>query len=68
MMAPVDLQAATRDIKARIHRAIAELEEIELQTKTEPIFATPRDVWLGITLVVHQLDAALSRMHRAWWP
>ena len=39
---PVDLQAVTRDTKARVRRIIGELEAIEQQT--DPIFAQPRDV------------------------
>jgi hypothetical protein len=45
---PVDLQAATRD-----ETAIGELEAIERQQ--DPIFASPRDVFLNLVLSVHQL-------------
>jgi hypothetical protein len=63
---PVDLQAVTRDTKARIRRIIGELEAIEQQT--DPIFARPRDVFLDMVLAQHELEAAVSKLRKAWWP
>jgi hypothetical protein len=63
---PVDLQAVTRDTKARIRRIIGELEAIEQQT--DPIFSQPRDVFLDMVLAQHELDAAMSKLRKAWWP
>jgi hypothetical protein len=63
---PVDLQAVTRDTKARIRRIIGELEAIEQQMA--PIFAQPRDVFLDIVLAQHELEAVISKLRKAWWP
>jgi hypothetical protein len=63
---PVDLQAVTRDTKDRIRRIIGELEAIEQQR--DPIFASPRDVFLELTLANHELEAAISKLRKAWWP
>jgi hypothetical protein len=63
---PVDLQAVTRDTKARIRRIIGELEAIEQQR--DPIFHSPRDVFLELTLANHELEAAISKLRKAWWP
>jgi hypothetical protein len=63
---PVDLQAVTRDTKARIRRIIGELEAIEQQR--DPIFVSPRDVFLELTLANHELEAAISKLRKAWWP
>ena len=63
---PVDLQAATRDVKDRVQRVIGELEAIE-QHK-DPIFTCPRDVFLELTLANHELEAAISKLRKAWWP
>jgi hypothetical protein len=63
---PVDLQAVTRDVKARVRRVIGELEAIEQQT--DPIFAAPRDVYVDLDMAIHQLESAMSRMRAAWWP
>ena len=62
----VDLQAVTRDVKARVRRVIGELEAIEQQT--DPIFAAPRDVYVDLGMAIHQLEGAMSRMRAAWWP
>jgi hypothetical protein len=64
--APVDLHAATTDVKARIRRVIGELEAIEQQQ--DPVFVSPRDVFLDLYLSIHQLEAAVHRMRTAWWP
>jgi hypothetical protein len=61
---PVDLQAVTRDV--RVRRVIGELEAIEQQK--DPIFASPRDVFLELTLANHELEAAISKLRKAWWP
>jgi hypothetical protein len=63
---PVDLQAVTRDVKARVRRVIGELEAIEQQH--DPIFASPRDVFLELVLSIHELEAAAAKMRQAWWP
>jgi len=63
---PVDLQAATRDVKDRVQRVIGELEAIE-QHK-DLIFSSPRDVFLELTLANHELEAAISKLRKAWWP
>jgi hypothetical protein len=61
----VDLVAATKDVKARIERVLANLEPVTQQR--DPVLADPRAVWLEITLTVHELEAALKVMKRAWW-
>jgi hypothetical protein len=63
---PVDLQAVTRDVKTKIRRVIGELEAIELQQ--DPIFASPRDVYIDLDMAIHQLESAMSKMRAAWWP
>ena len=63
---PVDLQAVTRDVKARVRRVIGDLEAIE-QIK-DPIFQDPRAVFLDLVLSVHQLEAAIAKCRQAWWP
>ena len=63
---PVDLQAVTRDTEARLRRIIGELEAIEQQRN--PIFASPRDVFLELTLANHELEAAISKLRKVWWP
>jgi len=63
---PVDLQAVTRDVKDRVRRVIGGLEAIEQQK--DPIFASPRDVFLELTLANHELEAAISKLRKAWWP
>jgi hypothetical protein len=62
---PVDLEAVTRDVKAKIRRVIGELEAIELQQ--DPIFASPRDVYIDLDMSIHQLESAMSKMRAAWW-
>jgi hypothetical protein len=63
---PVDLQAVTRDVKAKIRRVIGELEGIEQQQA--PIFLAPRDVYIDLDMAIHQLESAMSKMRAAWWP
>jgi hypothetical protein len=63
---PVDLQAITTDVKARVRRVIADLERIEQQR--DPLFSDPRAVWLDVTLSIHELEAATAQLKRAWWP
>jgi len=63
---PIDLAVATKDVKARIERVLANLEPIAEQR--EPILSDPRAVWLDITLSIHELEAAAAYMKRAWWP
>ena len=62
---PVDLQAVTRDVKVRVRRVIGEVEAVEQQ---DPIFASPRDVFLELVLSIHELEAAAAKMRKAWWP
>jgi hypothetical protein len=47
---PVDLAAATKDIKLRIERVLVNLEPITEQR--DPILADPRAVWLDVTLSI----------------
>ena len=64
--AQVDLVVTTKELRLRVERVLANLEPI-----TQPrdsILADPRAVWLGITLSIHELEAAASLMKRAWWP
>src|SRR5215831_8397570 len=61
---PVDLQAVTRDVKARVRRVIGDLEAIEQQQ--DPIFALPRAVFLELVLSIHELEAAAAKMRKAW--
>ena len=61
----VDLQAVTRDVKAKIRRVITEMEAIEQQR--DPIFVAPRDVYIDLDMAIHQLESAMSRMRAAWW-
>jgi hypothetical protein len=63
---PTDLNAATADVKARVRRVIGDLEAIE-QLK-EPVLQDPRRVVLDLVLSVHQLESAIIRMRKAWWP
>jgi hypothetical protein len=62
----IDLQTTTEDVKAHVRRVIGDLEAIE-QSK-EPIFLDPRAVFLDLVLSVHQLQAAIVKCRRAWWP
>ena len=62
----IDLKASTADVKARCARVLVSLEAIEQYT--DPIFQDPRSVWLELTLGIHELEAALWVMKRAWWP
>jgi hypothetical protein len=62
---PVDLQAVTRDVRAKIRRVIGELEAIEQQQ--DPIFVAPRDVYIDLDMAIHHLESAMSRMRVAWW-
>jgi hypothetical protein len=62
---PIDLHAATRDIKAKLRRVIDELEAIELQQ--DPIFPSPRDVYVDLDMAIHMLESAMARMRAAWW-
>ena len=49
---PIDLQEITRDVKALVRRVIGELEAIEQEQ--DPIFASPRDVFLELVLSIHE--------------
>jgi hypothetical protein len=63
---PVDLQAITKDVKARVGRVIADLERIEQQR--DPLFSDPRAVWLDVTLSIDELLKATAQLKRGWWP
>ena len=63
---PIDLKASTADVKARFARVLVSLERLE-QYK-DPIFQDPRSVWLELALGIHELEAALWIMKKAWWP
>jgi hypothetical protein len=62
---PVDLQAVTKDVKAKIRRVIGELEAVELQQ--DPILVSPRDVYITLDMQIHALESYMSRMRQAWW-
>jgi hypothetical protein len=62
---PVDLQAVTKDVKAKIRRVIGELEAIELQQ--DPILTSPRDVYITLDMQIHALESCMSRMRAAFW-
>ena len=62
---PVDLQAVTKDVKAKIRRVIGELEAIELLQ--DPILASSRDVYITLDMQIHALESCMSRMRQAWW-
>jgi hypothetical protein len=62
---PVDLQTVTRDVKARVRRVIGELEAIEQQQN--PIFASPRDVFLELVIAQRELEIIIEKVRRAWW-
>jgi hypothetical protein len=63
---PVDLVAATRDVRLRVERALTNLEPIMQQR--DPILADPRAVWLDVTLSILELESVIILMKRAWWP
>jgi hypothetical protein len=63
---PVDLQAATRDIRNRCARAAGNLNLIA--NSTEPILADPRQIILELILAQHEVEACITIMRKAWWP
>jgi hypothetical protein len=63
---PIKLQAATRDIKTKLRRVIDELEAIELQQ--DPIFLSPRDIYVDLDMAIHMLESCMTKMRTAWWP
>jgi hypothetical protein len=63
---PVDLLAATREVRLRVERVLTNLEPITQQR--DPILADPRAVWLDVTLSIVELESAIILMKRAWWP
>jgi hypothetical protein len=63
---PVDLQAATKEVRLRVERVLANLEPITQQR--DPVLADPRAVWLDITLSIVELQSVTILMKRAWWP
>ena len=63
---PIDLKASTANVKARCARVLVGLEALEQQKNS--IFQDPRSVWLELTLSIHELEAALWIMKKAWWP
>jgi hypothetical protein len=63
---PVDLLAATREVRLRVERVLTNLEPITQQR--DPVLADPRAVWLDITLSIVELESATILMKRAWWP
>jgi hypothetical protein len=62
---PVDLQAVTRDVKARARRVIGELEAIEQQP--DPIYPSPRDLFLELVIAQRELEIIIEKVRRAWW-
>lgn len=63
---PVDLRAATRDVRLRVERVLAHLEPITQQR--DPILTDPRAVWLDVTLSIVELESITILMKRVWWP
>jgi hypothetical protein len=63
---PVDLQAATKEVRHRVERALINLEPITQDR--DPIIQDPRAVWLNITLSIIELESTILVMKRAWWP
>jgi len=63
---PVDLLAATKEVRLRVERVLANLEPITQQR--DPVLADPRAVWLDITLSIVELESVTILMKRAWWP
>jgi hypothetical protein len=63
---PVDLQAATRDVRNRCARAAGNLEPIA--QGQDPIFPDPRQIMLELVLAEHEVESAISVMRKAWWP
>jgi hypothetical protein len=63
---PVDLAAATKEVRLRVERVLTNLEPITQQR--DPILADPRAVWLDVTLSIVELESAIILMKRAWWP
>jgi hypothetical protein len=61
---PVDLQAVTRDVRARCARAGGSLEQIAQQK--DPIFADPRQVMLELVLIEHEVEAVISAMRKGF--
>jgi hypothetical protein len=63
---PVDLVAATREVRLRVERVLTNLEPITQQR--DPILADARAVWLDVTLSIVELESVTILMKRAWWP
>jgi hypothetical protein len=63
---PVDLVAATNEVRLRVERVLANLEPITQQR--DPVLADPRAVWLDVTLSIVELESVTILMKRAWWP
>jgi hypothetical protein len=63
---PVDLQAATKDVRHRVERVLTNLEPITQDR--DPVIQDPRAVWLEITLSLVELESTILVMKRAWWP
>jgi hypothetical protein len=63
---PVDLLAATKEVRLRVERVLTNLEPITQQRG--PILADPRAVWLDVTLSIVELESAAIVVKRAWWP
>jgi hypothetical protein len=59
---PVDLLAATREVRLRVERVLTSLEP------RDPILPDPRAVWLDVTLSIVELESVTILMKRAWWP
>jgi hypothetical protein len=47
---PIDLQIAGREVRARVERALTNLEPITQDR--DPVIQCPRAVWLDITLSI----------------
>jgi hypothetical protein len=63
---PVDLLAATKEVRLCVERVLANLEPITQQR--DPVLVDPRAVWLDITLSVVEQESVTILMKRAWWP
>jgi hypothetical protein len=54
--------------KASLVRIQREQAQESIAQQQDPIFASPRDVFLELVLSIHELEAAAAKMRKAWWP
>lgn len=65
-LGPQAAMTVCRDVKTRLERVTVNLQPIH--ASSDPVFADPRDVMLEITLAIHELEAAQSRLRAGYWP